>query len=364
MRTTTVITVLAGLTACSAAPTSAPTHDVATGLESVWSLAFAPDGRLFLTERSGRIRTVAAAGGLDPEPWATVPAQESAREGAETGLMGLALDPRFPAEPYVYVCYTAATGRGDPRWENRVARLRELNGRGVPDRTLVDRIPAAPFHNGCRLAFGPGGRLYVTTGDAMAPEAAQDPASLAGKVLRLERDGAIPADNPRPGSPVYSLGHRNPQGLAWDSTRGWFWLTEHGTSGPRGDYDELNVLRPGANYGWPVVRAISGDSRFVDPVLEAHFAPAGAVVVTSDRVPELAGRLLIAALSGQQLRRVLPLPDGTVRDEGAVPGLGLGRLRDAVQGPDGCVYVATSNRDGRGRPRATDDRVVRLPCGA
>jgi glucose/arabinose dehydrogenase len=353
---------LTWVTACGVAESALPPGDeVATGLETVWSLAFAPDGRLFLTERPGRIRVV-ASGGLVAEPWAVLEVAESAGEGLETGLMGLALDPGFPIEPYVYACFTARTGREEPRWENRVVRLREEDGRGLPDRTVIDGIPAAPFHNGCRLAFGPDGTLYVTTGDAMAPQAAQDSASLAGKVLRLERDGTIPPDNPTPGSPVFSLGHRNPQGLAWDSARGWFWLTEHGTSGPRGDYDELNVLRAGGNYGWPVVRAISGDRRFLDPVLEEHFAPAGAVLVTGSRVEALEGRILIAGLSGQQLRRVLPLPDGTVRDEGPVSGLALGRLRAVAQGPDGCIYVGTSNRDGRGQPGPRDDRVVRLPC--
>lgn len=354
---------LVGLAACRRAESALPQADeIASGLETVWSMAFAPDGRLFLTERPGRIRVVAAGGGLVAEPWAVLDAAESARGGRETGLMGLALDPRFPAQPYVYACLTML-GTGDTRWENRVVRLREQDGRGVPDRTLLDGIPAGQFHDGCRLAFAPDGTLFITTGDAMVPELAQDPASLAGKVLRLDRDGGIPADNPTPGSPVYSMGHRNPQGIAWDSARGAFWLTEHGTTGPRGSYDEVNLLRAGGNYGWPVVRAIAGDARFIDPVLEPYMAPAGAVLVRGSKRTDLEGRLLIAGLSGRQLRKVLPLPDGTVRDEGTLSEVDLGRLRDVAQGPDGCIYVATSNRDGRGEPARTDDRVVRLPCG-
>ncbi|HET7038892.1 MAG TPA: PQQ-dependent sugar dehydrogenase [Gemmatimonadales bacterium] len=355
---------LAWLAACRPAESALPQADeIAYGLETVWSMAFAPDGRLFLTERPGRIRVVAAGGGLAAEPWAVLAVVESAGQRNETGLMGLALDPRFPAEPYVYVCLTAG-GSGDRRWENRVVRLREQDGRGVVDRTLVSGIPAARYHNGCRLAFAPDGTLFVTTGDAEMPELAQLPASLAGKVLRVDRDGDIPADNPTPGSPVFSLGHRNPQGLAWDSARGAFWLTEHGTSGPRGSYDEVNLLRAGGNYGWPVVRAIAGDARFIDPVLEPYLAPAGAVLVRGGQRTDLEGRLLIAGLSGRQLRKVLPLPDGSVRDEGPVSEVDLGRLRDVALGPDGCVYVATSNRDGRGEPAPTDDRVIRLSCGA
>lgn len=204
--------------------------------------------------------------------------------------------------------------------------------------------------------------MYLTTGDAETPELAQDSSSLAGKVLRLDRNGGIPPDNPVRGSPVFSLGHRNPQGLAWDGSRGRFWLSEHGTTGPRGSYDEINLLRAGGNYGWPVVRAIAGDPRFIDPVLEPYLAPTGMVLVRGGRRGDLEGRLLVAGLSGRQLRRLAPQPDGSLRDEGPVEGVDLGRLRDVAQGPDGCIYVATSNRDGRGEPGRSDDRVVRLPC--
>jgi glucose/arabinose dehydrogenase len=323
-------------------------------------MAFAPDGRLFLTERPGRIRVVAAGGGLVAEPWVTIPVVENAARDIEPGLMGLALDPGFATQPYVYVCFTVP-GRG-PHGVNRVARFREENGRGILDRILIDEIPAAQYHNGCRLAFAPDRTLYVTTGDAMTPESAQDPASPAGKVLRLNRDGTIPSDNPTAGSAVVASGLRNPQGLAWDSVRRHFWVTDHGTTGPRGSYDEINALQAGGNYGWPVVRAIANDPRFIDPVLEPYLGTAGAVFVIGSRRADLEGKLLITGLSGKQLRILTPLADGAMRDDGPMPGLSLGRLRDVIQGPDGCIYVATSNRDGRGEPGPTDDRVVRLPC--
>lgn len=320
---------------------------VASGLVVPWSIAPSRDGRIFVAERPGRIRVIANDSLLDT-PWATVPAFDGTPGNMEAGLMGLALHPDFPSTPYIYVCYTA---HGDgPALVNRVARLREKNGRGEEPTVLLDGIPAGNYHNGCRVKVGPDRKLYVTTGDAYLKLPAQNVSSLAGKVLRLELDGSIPADNPVPGSPVWSLGHRNPQGIAWDPRSGIAYLTEHGDS----VFDEINVLERGANYGWPEVQSQAGDSRYKDPALVFHVAPTGAAFVTdsSDH------GMLITTLRGRLIRLDVDGSRVTVADDSVL--VGYGRLRDVAPGPDGSVYVSTSNRDGRGNPRRGDDRILRV----
>jgi aldose sugar dehydrogenase len=316
---------------------------VVRGLDTPWALAFAPDGRLFVTERPGRIRVV-RDGHLDPVPVATL----SVLEGGEGGLMGLALDPEFARTGFVYVCYTA---RGRSERVNRVARLTLRGDRAGDERVLLDNLPGARIHDGCRLKFGPDGKLYATTGDAAQPALAQRPDSLAGKILRLEPDGSPPVDNPFRGSLVFSLGHRNPQGLAWDQG-GRLWAAEHGPSA----HDEVNRIQPGRNYGWPEATGRgSGDARFVDPVLESGsttWAPSGIAFLGDD--------LFVAALRGRRLLRVALRPNGTVAAVDALLAGDYGRLRDVVLGPDGALWVATSNRDGRGFPEADDDRILRV----
>jgi glucose/arabinose dehydrogenase len=342
-----------------AAP-SLSVESVVRDLATIWAIDFAPDGRIFLTERSGRIRTV-RDGVLDPEPWMSIEVVES----GESGLMGLALDREFAANGFVYVTYTyAAPGGG---LQNRLVRLREdrATGRGVFDSVLVDDVRGGRVHDGGRVRIGPDGKLYWTMGESGSPDLAQSLDTLNGKILRLNPDGSIPADNPFPGSPIYSYGHRNPQGLAWQPGTGALFAVEHGPSGQQSCCDEVNLIAPGQNYGWP--RA-SGDRLAewtVPPLVHSGassattWAPGGATFVT---VGPWAGSLLFVGLRGESLYRVTLDPANT----SAVVGLErhlqgqYGRLRDVVEGPDGALYLTTSNKDGRGRPNAGDDQLLRL----
>ncbi|GBD20945.1 Aldose sugar dehydrogenase YliI [bacterium HR28] len=348
-------------------PTSGPVairvETVLTGLEAPWEVAFAPDGRLFLTERPGRVR-LAVNGELLAEPALTLPVAAV----GEGGLLGLALHPNFGETHWVYLYYTYS--EGNQLW-NRVVRYTESNGRLVEPQVIIDRIPGASIHDGGRIAFGPDGRLYITTGDARNPPAAQDRTSLSGKILRVEPDGSIPPDNPFPGSPVWSYGHRNPQGLAW-SPDGRLYATEHGPTGDLGlaAHDEVNLIEPGRNYGWPfvvgtLVRQELPDA--VPPLIESGndtWAPSGATFVTAGRIPQWQGNLLFAGLRSQALWRVVLAPDGqTVTQLEPLYRGEFGRLRTVVEGPDGALYVLTSNRDGRGSPQRGDDRLLRLVPG-
>jgi len=225
-------------------------------------------------------------------------------------------------------------------------------------------MPAGAYHNGCRLKFGPDGKLYATAGDGASDRpggrAAQSLESLGGKVLRLNPDGSLPNDNPFPKSYVWSYGHRNQQGLAFQPQTGRLFATEHGTGA--GGNNELNVIERGKNYAWPTAVGAEPHTGFTAPILSRPDAPAGATFVTGNRYPELRGRLLIATLSAQRLLGVV-LGDGgapsVVRTDVLIQGT-YGRLRDVIQGPDAFLYIATSNRDGRGQPGPEDDRVLRL----
>ena len=352
--------------ACAPAPAqiAAPASDFSIdilikGLDTPWAIDFAPDGRIFITERRGRIR-VLERGHLRPDPWMTLDVAAS----GEAGLLGLALDPRFAQNGFVYVATTYRNASG--KMQNRLVRLREdaKSGKGQLDKVLIDNIVGANNHDGGRVKFGPDGKLYWAMGDAQESRLAQNLASLNGKILRLNSDGSVPADNPFPNSYVYSYGHRNPQGLAWQPKTGRLYATEHGPSGFQGCCrDEVNFIEPGKNYGWPEVRGDETREGMMLPVIHAGtsetWAPAGAAFAT--RGP-WAGSLLFTGLRGQTLYR-LPLDSNDPRKAGQVERhfyRRFGRLRDVVEGPDGNLYLLTSNRDGRGSPVEDDDRVIRM----
>ena len=326
---------------------------VASGLDVPWAFAIAPDGRLFVTERAGRVRIVNAANAA-PELALTV--DDVLAQGAdESGLMGLALDPQFASNRWVYVQYTAPSGN---RGVNRIVRYREAGGRLGERAVLLDNITSAQGHAGGRLRFGPDGMLYATTGDGGNSARGQDLGTLAGKILRINRDGTTPSSNPF-GSPIYSYGHRNPQGLDWHPATGDLWATEHGATGN----DEINAIRPGLNYGWDRIEGTATMPGMESPAISFSpaIAPSGASFYRGQPFPLFANNFFVATLRGSRLFR-LTIDTAARRVTAQEPLLdgGFGRIRDVILGPDGFLYFSTSNRDGRGNPIATDDRILRL----
>jgi glucose/arabinose dehydrogenase len=332
----------------SAAAATGPTL-VAQGLEVPWAIAFAPDGRIFVTERPGRVRVI-ERGKLRAAPLLSL---TDVVANGEAGLMGLALHPDFARNRFVYLCY--ATGSGD--LSDTVVRYRETGTSLVEPHPILKNIPAARFHAGCRLQFGPDRKLYVTTGDATTRQIAQDLHSLGGKILRLDDDGSLPPDNPFPGSPIWSYGHRNPQGIAWDPKSGLLFETEHGPSGFDGGVggDEVNIVERGKNYGWPVIMHHDVHEGMVSPLLEytPACAPASGAFWRGD--------FYFGCLRGENLHRVVLDPTNrrkVLREERLFTD--LGRIREVVAGPDGALYFSTSNRDGRGNPGNADDRIFKI----
>jgi glucose/arabinose dehydrogenase len=275
-----------------------------------------------------------------------IPAVAGAGEG---GLMGIALHPDFANNNQVYLYYTT----NDPS-RNKVARFLLTDTSLTLDKVIMDNIPSAIYHDGGQIAFGPDGMLYLTTGDANNPDAAQDKTSLAGKTLRITPEGGVPAGNPF-GTVVWSYGHRNAQGLAWDD-QGRLWQTEHGRSGAVTGFDELNLVEPGKNYGWPMIEGTETQSGMVTPVHSSSstvtWAPSGIAYVD--------GQVFFAGLRGQALYSADVNADGTITNFRQRFTADFGRLRGVVLGPDGFLYITTSNRDGRGTVGATDDRIIRV----
>ena len=314
----------------ASAPSERSVETVARGLEVPWEIAFLPDGRALITERPGRVRV------LEGDVLASIDVQAA----GEGGLLGMAIDPDFERNRFVYLYRTVASG-------NEVVRYRLDGDRLVEDEVLVTGIRAAPIHDGGRLRFGPDGALYATTGDAAQPALAQDSESLKGKLLRIDPDGGRPE--------VFSLGHRNPQGLDWQPNTDRLYASEHGASGN----DEVNLLEEGENYGWPEAEG-ADHGEFAAPltVYETSIAPSGATFVRQEG-SAWTGDFLVASLVGEQLRRLRFDGSEVVLDEPLFEGR-FGRLRSVVEGPDGALYLLTSNTDGRGTPREGDDRVLRI----
>lgn len=325
---------------------------VAENLNIPWAMDISEQNALYFTQRPGTVRVI-KNGQLIQEPLITF-SSPFVSEG-EGGLLGLALDPDFISNRYIYVLHTY---KENNQYYNRVVRLHEYNNRATVDKVILDKIPASLNHNGGRIKIGPDKKLYITVGDADQPELAQDINSLAGKILRIELDGSIPQDNPIPNSPVYSLGHRNPQGITWDQNNNMY-ITEHGPIA----HDEINKIQPGGNYGWPLVAGKQEASliQTIKPLLDSGdetFAPSGITFINEG---PLQGRLLVATLRGKQLLSILPDEEGVeVLEIDSFLNNEFGRLRDVILASDGSIYIATSNRDGRGIPDRTDDKIIRL----
>jgi glucose/arabinose dehydrogenase len=320
-----------------------------TGLQIPWSLAFTPDGRLLISERPGRVR-VYQNGALVAEPALTL-TDVFTRD--ESGILGLAVHPDFATNRFVYLTYTANGPSGPIA---RLMRFREVANRLAEGVVLLDDVPANNIHNGSRAKFGPDGRLYVTFGDVATPSLAQDASSLNGKILRLTDEG-LSAPGNRFGSPVYSLGHRNPQGIDWHPVTGDLWETEHGQT----NNDEINVIDSGFNYGWPVIEAAETRPDMVTPAtfFVPAVAPSGASFYRGAAIPAFRNQFFVATLRGMALLRVTVDGRRITAQERLVENR-YGRLRDVVSGPDGFLYFCTSNRDGRATPVADDDRLLRI----
>jgi glucose/arabinose dehydrogenase len=313
---------------------------VLEGLEAPWEIVTTRDGRVFVTERDSGVVSEVVDG--TTREVLRLPVSAS----GEGGLLGLAASPDFVTDGWLYAYFTSGS-------DNRIVRFR-VGGDPEP---ILTGIPRSSIHNGGRIAFGPDGMLYAGTGDAADTSTAQDPGSLGGKVLRMTRTGGVPPDNPRPGSLVYALGFRNVQGLAW-SPAGRLYVAEFG---PNRD-DEINLVVPGGNYGWPQVTGVANRSGLVDPIAvkqpaEASWSGLAFVPATGP----WGDSLLVASLRGQRLWRFEL--DGTgerIVGEEALFADEFGRLRQVAPLPDGTYWVLTSNRDGRGRPTAGDDRILVL----
>ncbi len=317
---------------------------VATHLQKPWALTFG-DGKIFFTEKVGKLRVI-DNGVLVNESVADFRVADI----SDAGLLGITTHPDFVKNHFIYVYYTYQ--EGDKLW-NKILRITESNDKIADAQVILDKIPGAEFDDGGVIKFGPDKKLYIGTGDATDENAAQDMTSLAGKILRLNDDGSIPSDNPIPNSPVYSLGHRNPQGLAWDD-QGNLYETEEGPT----KNDEINIIKEGKNYGWPNLEC-SGSKEY-QPALNCYnisIEPAGIAYYGSGSL-DLKNSLILATLRGNILYQ-LPISNGNVTSQNIILD-GLGRIREVGVGPDNYLYILTGNTDGQGFPDKNDDKLLRV----
>ena len=336
------------------------TEIVAQELNIPWSIEFSPEGVLYFTERTGTLNKLE-----NDLKTPLLNLKVSAKKNNESGLLGLAFSPNYSQNHFLYLYYTYSEDRAT---KNRVSRFRETENNIIEEKIIIDNIPGARVHNGGRIKFGPDNHLYITAGEIWERERAQNLKDLGGKILRITEEGEIPKDNPWKDSPIYSYGNRNPQGLAWHPITGALFSSEHGPSGEQSGWranDEINIIMPGGNYGWPRVYGSGSDPEFIDPLIftgDDTWAPSGICFYTGDKISEWKNCLLVANLRGNHLKVVhLKTPQyiSVEKIETYYHNV-LGRLRDVQVGPDGNLYLCTSNTDGRGQPNHYDDLILRI----
>lgn len=329
-----------------------------TGLEVPWSIVFTSPTRVLVTERPGRIRVI-ENGKVIEQPLKTI--NDVVSDGEE-GLMGLALDPDYANNKFIYVSYAYESGSD---MKVKVVRFTDNGSSLTGDKVIIDNIPAERYHAGCRLRFGPDNKLYITTGDAGERELSQETGNLYGKILRLNSDGSVPPDNPF-NNAVWSYGHRNAQGIDWYPGTDILYETEHGPSGFDGGTggDEVNVVVKGGNYGWPIVSHNESKSGMLSPVImyPSAVAPASGMFYKSGVIPQFKNNFFFGCLRGRALMRVVvdeSNPSKVISHE-KLAGVDFGRIRDVAEGPDGFIYFSSSNLDGRGNPEQGDDKIYRI----
>lgn len=337
-----------------------PGFTIETVLEDLsvpWEIVFLPDNSMLFTERPGRVRLY-RKGKLLASPLLQLTDIDSTKK---MGLLGLVLHPAYNSNSYLYLAYNYNSS--ERSWL-RVVRYTMQNDTLVQPKTIIENIPANQNHTGCRLKFGPDNKLYITTGDADEAAKAQNKNAFNGKILRLNDDGSIPSDNPFVNMPealaeVWSYGHRNPQGLAFQSATNKLYISEHGPNGG----DEINIVTKGGNYGWPVIHHKQSNDSMISPLLEftPSIGPAAAIFYNSNVLPQFKDHLLVACLRGEAILDIQLNDSGGVAKHEFVIQKQLGRIRAIAVGPDGYLYLSTSQKDPpEGRPGPGDDKIIRL----
>src|SRR5688500_9011298 len=317
---------------------------IAENLSTPWAIDIAKDNRIFFTEREGKIRVIDEKGILLDEPVAYI---RVAQNGG-SGLLGIAIHPNFTENHLMYIYHSYVK---DNKIYNKVLLLKEKDNKIIESNIIIDSIPGSLYNNGGRINFGPDNKLYIVTGDASDPNLAQNRSSLAGKILRVNSDGSIPSDNPFRDSPIYSYGHRNVQGITWHPETKQMYSSEHGSSG----FDEINLITPGKNYGWPMEECRGTNiSEKAIVCFNTSVAPYGITFDSSDKLGYK--NYFIVKIIHISIINYINIESGEQNNI----LVGYGRLRDIIESSDGTLYVLTSNTDGRGIIQENDDKILKI----